>query len=470
MNYYEILEISQNASPEVIQNAYKTLAKKYHPDVYQGDKSLAEEQMKQINEAYEVLSDPQKRMEYDYQREENCHTGSAYDTSEETKQEDTSTESSVETAASQSAGKQKRKKPFWALSWIFITFLMFLSIMFEWKWLFVMSLVLGCARFIANKREPAYKTRGLVRVISIGVVGFMIFSCYLMLYDTTITDDDNYIESTLDSRVEMSDINKTNVDTVNTLSEEYSAESAIESITDKIEDEEIRNTINGFVKSINKKDKKDYLEYYHPDCREAVEKSEKAYAFSLAVMKKSNPMIMTRIILDKMDIDVSIKENSVRSQVVYEDEAIVFIEYKISYDSQNIDKPDIVEALIKYSLSESDGKWYITEFTELPLDYDVDIVTNGYDIIKGSNFNEGIAFIGYYKDKAKYTVGAIDIYGNLLFELTDFSEDDELPVIYGGMFLRGNVVYDDTGNIIASPDLSGYDEIWEEKISVVMWL
>ncbi len=281
--------------------------------------------------------------------------------------------------------------------------------MFEWKWLFVMSLVLGCARFIANKREPAYKTRGLVRVISIGVVGFMIFSCYLMLYDTTITDDDNYIESTLDSRVEMSDINKTNVDTVNTLSEEYSAESAIESITDKIEDEEIRNTINGFVKSINKKDKKDYLEYYHPDCREAVEKSEKAYAFSLAVMKKSNPMIMTRIILDKMDIDVSIKENSVRSQVVYEDEAIVFIEYKISYDSQNIDKPDIVEALIKYSLSESDGKWYITEFTELPLDYDVDIVTNGYDIIKGSNFNEGIAFIGYYKDKAKYTVGAIDI-------------------------------------------------------------
>lgn len=166
MNYYEILEISQNASPEVIQNAYKTLAKKYHPDVYQGDKSLAEEQMKQINEAYEVLSDPQKRMEYDYQREENCHTGSAYDTSEGTKQEDTSTESSVETAASQSAGKQKRKKPFWALSWIFITFLMFLSIMFEWKWLFVMSLVLGCARFIANKREPAYKTRGLVRVIS----------------------------------------------------------------------------------------------------------------------------------------------------------------------------------------------------------------------------------------------------------------------------------------------------------------
>ena len=76
MNYYDILEVSHNASPEVIQNAYKTLAKKYHPDVYQGDKSFAEEQMKQINEAYEVLSDPQKRMEYDRRIKNNPNSNS----------------------------------------------------------------------------------------------------------------------------------------------------------------------------------------------------------------------------------------------------------------------------------------------------------------------------------------------------------------------------------------------------------
>lgn len=65
MTYYDILEISERASQEVIRMAYKALCKKYHPDVYQGDKSYAEEQIKKINEAYDILSDVEKRREYD---------------------------------------------------------------------------------------------------------------------------------------------------------------------------------------------------------------------------------------------------------------------------------------------------------------------------------------------------------------------------------------------------------------------
>lgn len=65
-NYYEILEVDINASSEVIDKAFKVLAKKYHPDT-QEDKSKiewAEEQFKLLNEAYEVLSDKEKREEY----------------------------------------------------------------------------------------------------------------------------------------------------------------------------------------------------------------------------------------------------------------------------------------------------------------------------------------------------------------------------------------------------------------------
>ena len=65
MTYYDILEISEKASQEVICMAYKALCKKYHPDVYQGDKNFAEEQMKKINEAYDILSNVEKRREYD---------------------------------------------------------------------------------------------------------------------------------------------------------------------------------------------------------------------------------------------------------------------------------------------------------------------------------------------------------------------------------------------------------------------
>ena len=68
---YEILEVSEKASPEVIEKAYKVLVKRYHPDLQkEEDKKNAEVMMKKINEAYEVLQDAQKRMEYDNNLEE----------------------------------------------------------------------------------------------------------------------------------------------------------------------------------------------------------------------------------------------------------------------------------------------------------------------------------------------------------------------------------------------------------------
>lgn len=62
---YEILEVSRNASNEVIEKAYKVLVKRYHPDVSL-NKESAEKMMKKINNAYAVLSDTNKRKEYDY--------------------------------------------------------------------------------------------------------------------------------------------------------------------------------------------------------------------------------------------------------------------------------------------------------------------------------------------------------------------------------------------------------------------
>jgi len=61
---YEILGVDRNASQEEIKKAYRRLAKKYHPDLNPGDKE-AEQKFKEINEAYEILSDPQKRAQYD---------------------------------------------------------------------------------------------------------------------------------------------------------------------------------------------------------------------------------------------------------------------------------------------------------------------------------------------------------------------------------------------------------------------
>src|SRR4051794_23748129 len=63
-DYYEILGVEKSASEEEIKKSYRKLAVKYHPDKNPGDKT-AEEQFKELGEAYEALSDPQRRALYD---------------------------------------------------------------------------------------------------------------------------------------------------------------------------------------------------------------------------------------------------------------------------------------------------------------------------------------------------------------------------------------------------------------------
>src|SRR5919108_5043966 len=63
-DYYKTLGVGKNASEEEIKKAYRKLARKYHPDRNDGDKK-AEERFKEISQAHDVLSDPEKRKAYD---------------------------------------------------------------------------------------------------------------------------------------------------------------------------------------------------------------------------------------------------------------------------------------------------------------------------------------------------------------------------------------------------------------------
>ena len=63
-DYYEVLGVPKNADDAALKKAYRQLAKKYHPDTNPGDQE-AEARFKEASEAYAVLSDPQKRQQYD---------------------------------------------------------------------------------------------------------------------------------------------------------------------------------------------------------------------------------------------------------------------------------------------------------------------------------------------------------------------------------------------------------------------
>ena len=64
-NYYEVLGVDKSASDDEIKKAYRKLAKQWHPDANPDNKAEAEAKFKEVGEAYEVLSNPQKRKNYD---------------------------------------------------------------------------------------------------------------------------------------------------------------------------------------------------------------------------------------------------------------------------------------------------------------------------------------------------------------------------------------------------------------------
>jgi len=70
-DYYELLEVNKNASDDTIKKVFRMLIKKNHPDLFEGkEKTKAEEKVKQLNEAYEIISDKEKRAKYDEELEQ----------------------------------------------------------------------------------------------------------------------------------------------------------------------------------------------------------------------------------------------------------------------------------------------------------------------------------------------------------------------------------------------------------------
>ena len=77
-DYYAILGVLPTAEEVVVRAAYRALAQRYHPDRYEGDKQEANRKMAEINEAYAILSDADRRREYDEIRGPNTQSGNSY--------------------------------------------------------------------------------------------------------------------------------------------------------------------------------------------------------------------------------------------------------------------------------------------------------------------------------------------------------------------------------------------------------
>ncbi len=116
MTYYEILGVAPYASPEELRKAYHSLIKQYHPDNYKGDSNIAKEMIREFNVAYDTLSDPEKKLVYDYDLRHNSrdktkssNSGMTYSSKTDNTPQ-TETTSSVKSPKSTSAKVKTRDK------------------------------------------------------------------------------------------------------------------------------------------------------------------------------------------------------------------------------------------------------------------------------------------------------------------------------------------------------------------------
>lgn len=163
-DYYNILEVSEEASEEVIHMAYKGLVKKYHPDA-RGENADYEEKMKEINEAYSVLSNPEARRAYDRKRK----------------------------SVKQKKDQNPKEKPAWYCSMLVLIAGLFIC--------FPVSIVLTLVRIFKYKNQgKGYRIRGyaflaLYAVMAVSVIGVGISDArWESSYNAAISQE-NYAEA-----------------------------------------------------------------------------------------------------------------------------------------------------------------------------------------------------------------------------------------------------------------------------------
>lgn len=145
-DYYEILQVHPQAEPEVIEAAWRRLARKYHPDVNKSQN--AEERMKEINIAYEILSNPEKRKQYCLERLKKNETIP-----------ETKPAASASPSVSNEAGNERNRRLRVKCATVLVAFgviIIILYIMFFQMWTAVEDRVIGMTRTFEATVTPVF--------------------------------------------------------------------------------------------------------------------------------------------------------------------------------------------------------------------------------------------------------------------------------------------------------------------------
>lgn len=222
--------------------------------------------------------------------------------------------------------------------------------------------------------------------------------------------------------------------------------------------------IDEFIMALEKRDTKTYIKCLDPDIQTIIESGTNSLGSALGIdnaygLSSSASSLLNSAMLESTDTKISFEQKEIKSSNITEDKASFYIVYVITIESKYLDTPAQGECTIEFKLVKKEGKWYIQGMSELSEKTDTDILAEGLNIKYGTAFSDGVAFIQYMDENENYKTAAIDTTGNILFEPDENFNLERATGYKNGIMVIDNLIYDKAGKIIASPEITGYDEL-----------
>ncbi len=230
------------------------------------------------------------------------------------------------------------------------------------------------------------------------------------------------------------------------------------------------DTIKTFISAVEKGNTKQYIECLDPDLQTIIESGTNSIGNALGIsnaygMSTAMSSLLNSALAENSGIKISFKQKEIKSSKIGEEKATFYIIYSISVTSEKLEEPVSDDTTLEFKLNKKDKKWYILTFNAVDDDVDTDILAAGYNIINATDFSDGVAFIQYKDENEKYKTVAIDTKGEMLYECSDdFSFDSTIGYSNGIMVIE-NLIYNKKGEVIASPEKTGYDSLLTGNIN-----
>ena len=226
--------------------------------------------------------------------------------------------------------------------------------------------------------------------------------------------------------------------------------------------------IDEFISALEKGDTRAYIKCLDPDIQTIIESGTNSLGSALGIdnaygLSSSASSLLNSAMLESTDTTISFEQKEIKSSNITDDKASFYIVYVITIESTYLDTPAQGECTIEFKLVKKEGKWYIQGMSELSEKADTDILAQGLNIKYGTAFSDGVAFIQYVDENENYKSAAIDTTGKILFEPDENFNLEGTPGYKNGIMVIDNLVYDKTGKVIASPEITGYDKLISEN-------